>query len=183
MKVYINNDLTAFEKVEHDMAVYQGSKNSSSIFIYFHKYFRSCCYPVLSFQLPNGRKVGALLPELLTSSSEYSENGYAMVYQYKFGTSDLLVSGVATATITIITTDGAENPTVLKKNVVGSFNFKMVQSAAAGNYDITYSDGSAEEVAKSIAAELENVRSVVSSYQNQVTIDRITDEELNEMLN
>jgi len=33
VKVYINNDLTAFEKIDHDLAVYQGSKNSASIFI------------------------------------------------------------------------------------------------------------------------------------------------------
>ena len=182
MKVYINNDLTAFEKIDHDLAVYQGSKNSASIFLYFHKYFGNISYPIISLQLPNGRKIGSLLPEQLPESSTYNEAGYMQCYQYKFGTSDLLVTGVATATITIITTDGAESPTILKRQVVGSFNFKMVQTASAGDYDITYSDGSAEEVTKSMVAEFENMRSVMASYKNQVTIDRITDEELNEML-
>ncbi len=183
MKVYINKDLTAFEKVEHDIAVYQGSKNSASIFIYFHKYFGNASYPVISFQLPNGRKIGALLPDQLPESSGYNESGYAQCYQYKFGTSDLLVTGVATATITIVTTDGKEDPTILKKNVVGSFNFKMVQTASAGDYDITYSDGTPEEVTKSMVAEFDNIRSVLASYKDQVTVDSITESELNELLN
>ncbi len=182
MKVYINEDITAFEKVDHDLAIYQGSKNSASIFIYFRNYFGSASYPIISLLLPNGRKIGALLPEQLSYSSIYSEEGYAQCYQYKFGTSDLLVTGVATATVTVVTTDGKETPTIIKKQVVGSFNFKMVQTASAGDYDITYSDGSAEEVTKSMVAEFDNMRSVLASYKDQITMDRITDDELNEML-
>jgi len=104
-------------------------------------------------------------------------------YQYKFGTSDLLIPGVTTATITIITTDGAEKPTIIKKQVVGSFNFKIVKTASAGDYDITYSDGSAEEVTKSMVAEFENMRSIIASYKEQVAVDTITEAELNEILN
>lgn len=182
MKVYINEDITAFEKIDHDLAVYQGSKNSASIFIYFRNYFGSASYPIISLLLPNGRKIGALLPEQLPYSSTYNESDYAQCYQYKFGTSDLLIPGVATATLTIITTDGAESPTILKRQVVGSFNFKIVKTASAGDYDITYSDGSAEEVTKSMVAEFENMRNVIANYKGQVTIETITEKELNEIL-
>lgn len=169
MDIYVNNKLTGFDNIEPGIGIYQGSINSSCINIYFKNNIGASNYPVLNIQLPNGRKVGALV---LTQINVHDAEEYVQAYQYQFGTNDLLISGIASATITIIYTNGDN---IISKNVIGTFNFKILNTSAITDYDVIYSDDSSGE--KTILSLISQIESLSNAVTGQMPTS-ITDSEI-----
>lgn len=169
MDIYINENLTGFDNIEPGVGIYQGSINSSCINIYFKKNIGANNYPVLNIQLPNGRKIGSLVP---TQINVHDVEEYVQAYQYQFGTNDLLISGIASASITIIYTSNGD---ITAKKVIGTFNIKILNTSAITDYDVIYSDVSSGE--KTILSLISQIEALSNAVTGQMPTS-ITDAEI-----
>ncbi len=180
MKVYVDSSFRNFTLIEQDEPIYQGENKTSSIFVYFTYDLKSTEYPTLSFVLPNGREVGTL-----TMIRRVSDNSkYEIMYEYKFGKSDLLLPGVMHCTLNINTQAAYADSTIKDINTVGTFDCKVMRALSGTDYDIiTKEDTDQGEAITSFKAELESIRDNVNEMKDGVVVATISNSDLEALFN
>ncbi len=180
MRVYVDSSFRNFTFIEQDEPIYQGENKTSSILVYFTFDLRSTEYPTISFVLPNGREVGTLT--MIRRVSD--DSNYAIMYEYKFCQSDLLIPGVMHCTLRINTLAGYADTTIKDINVVGTFDAKVMRALSGSDYDIiTKEENDQGEVITSFKSELESMRDNVNELRNGVVIATISDSDLETLFN